>query len=94
MLLLIRSFLENRKQRRLLNAKASTWGNTFVGVPQGPVLGSMLFLIYINDLPENIKCNMKLFTDDTSLFTVVYDSHRSADELNRDLRSIEDWTYK
>ena len=94
LLLLIRSFLENRKQRTLLNGKTSTWGNISAGVPQGSVLGPILFLIYINDLPENIKCNMKLFADDTSLFTVVYDTHRSAEDLNSDLRSIEDWAFK
>ena len=78
----------------LLNGKTSTWGNISADVPQGSVLGPIPFLIYINDLPENIKCNMKLFADDTSLFTVVYDTHRAAEDLNSDLWSMEDWAFK
>ena len=70
-MLLFKNFLSSRKQRTVWNGQASTWGNISAGLPQGSILGSLLFLIYINDLTNNLKCSMKLFADDTSLFTVV-----------------------
>ena len=54
----------------------------------------MFFLIYINDLPENMKCSMKLLADDASLFTVVRDPDQAAMLLNHDLRITEMWAYK
>ena len=56
-------------------------------------MGPLLFLIYINDLPNKLKSNVKLFTDDTSLFTVVKDKNESANILNNDLQSISTWVY-
>ena len=57
-------------------------------MPQGSVLGPLFFLVYINDLVENISSDAKLFADDTSLFTVVYDEGTASDQLNRDLKTI------
>ena len=61
---------------------------------RGSVLGPLFFLIYINDLVENVSSDAKLFADDTSLFTVVYDEGTPADQLNRDLKVISDWAYQ
>ena len=66
------NFLKERKQRVTLNGEYSTWKNVEVGVPKGAILGLLLFLIYINDLPENFVSNPKLFADDTSLFSVIH----------------------
>ena len=63
------------------------------GVPQGSILGPFLFLVYINDLPNGLKSNAKLFADDTSLFTIVKDKNESADVLNNDLLLISKWAY-
>ena len=76
LLSLIQSFLSDRKQRTVLNGKSSIWGDISAGVPQGSILGPLFFLVYINDLTENLKCNVKLFADDTSLFTVVKNSNK------------------
>ena len=64
------------------------------GVPQGSVLGPLLFLVYVNDLPNELKSNAKLFADDMSLFTIVKDKNESADVLNTDLLLlISKWAY-
>ena len=64
----ITSFLTNREQRVVLNGKSFGWKTVSAEVPQGSVLGPLFFLLYINDLPNNITGDMKLFADDTSLF--------------------------
>ena len=61
-------------QRVLLNGQTSKWSQIKAGVPQGSVLGPLLFLVYINDLPEGLTSNVKLFADDTSIFSVVWES--------------------
>ena len=68
---LLRDFLSCRKQRVVLNRQHLSWDNVSAGVPQGSILGPLLFLIYVNDLPNNLSSNCKLFADDTSLFSVV-----------------------
>ena len=65
-------FLNERKQRVILNGQFSTWKNVSAGVPQGSILGPLLFLIYINDLTEGLSTNAKLFEDDTSLISVIH----------------------
>ena len=66
-------FLKDQKQRVVLNGQNSSWVNVEAGVPQGSILGPLLFLNYINDLPDNLSTNVKLFADDTSLFSVDHD---------------------
>ena len=91
---LIRSFLKDRKQRTVLNGKSSIWGDISAGVPQGSILGPLFFLVYINDLTENLKCNVKLFADDTSLFTVVQNPNTAANDMNHDLELIKQWAHQ
>ena len=63
------------------------------GVPQGSILGPLLFLIYINNLPNKLKFNAKLFAEDTSLFTIVKDENKSANVLDNDLSLILEWAF-
>lgn len=77
-----RNYLHDRKQYVVINGSKSNIGHIKAGVPQGSILGPLLFLIYINDLVTNIKCMVKLFADDTSLYIVVDNSDTSACLLN------------
>ena len=64
---LMGSFLSERFLRFLHNGQLSVWDNVKAGVPQGSILGLLLFLIYINDLSDGITSSIKLFADDTSI---------------------------
>ena len=75
----------------MLNCQHSSRAEVKAGVPQGSVLGPLLFLIYINDLPNGLNSNVKLFADDTSLFSVVHNIIDSANLLNSDLSKINEW---
>ena len=68
MLMFYQNYLSNRKQCVVLNGSHSSYSTVKSGVPQGSVLGTLLFLIYINDLERNIKSNIKFFADDTVFF--------------------------
>ena len=87
----ITGFLNFRKQSVVLNGQLSSWTSIEAGVPQESILGPLLFLIYINDLSDDLMTNVKLFADDTSLFSVVHDVNTSSTNLNNDLRKISDW---
>ena len=90
LLSLLKDFLSNRSQRVALNGQYSEWKGVKAGVPQGSILGPLFFLIYINDLSVNLKSTVKLFADDVSLFSIVNDPTTSANELNSDLRKINE----
>ena len=94
LLSLITSFLTNREQRVVLNGKSSVWKKISAEVPQGSVLSPLFFVVYINDLPNNITSDIKLFADDTSLFSVVYNVNRTAAELNNDLERVRLWAWQ
>ena len=92
---ILSDFLRNRKQRATLNGQSSSWTNANAGALQGSILGPLLSLIYINDLPYGLSSNAKLFADNTSLFSVVHDINTSVIELNSDLKKkINDWAFQ
>ena len=91
---LLENYLSGRFQRAILNRQTSSWRPVLAGVPQGSILGPLLFLIYINNLPNELKSNAKLFADDTSLYTIVKDKNESANILNNDLQLISKWSYQ
>ena len=67
------SFLNDRHHWVVLNGQLSDWAPILAGVPQGSILGPLFLLTYINDLPDNLNSLVKLFADDTLLFSTVYD---------------------
>ena len=91
LLKLLTNYLEDCKQIVAFNGKTSSWKNVLAGVPQGSISGSILFLIYINDLLDGNKSICKIFADDTSLFSKVKNKNCSNAELNNKLKIISNW---
>ena len=81
-------FLSLRKQNSFLNGNQSTWVNTEAGFPQGSILGPLFFLIYINNLSDDLLPNTKLFADDTSLFCVMQNINSTTKDFNNDISKI------
>ena len=94
MFVILEDFLSDRKQRVVLNGQCFSWFDIRASAPQGSILGALLFLIYINDLSNDIKTKFKLFTDDTSLFSAVHDIDTSANDPNHDLEKISEWAFQ
>ena len=92
-LLLVKNYQQNCKQKVVLNGQTSEWRKINSGVPLRLVLGLILFLIYINNLPDVITSICKIFADDTSLFSKVRDINKSANELNCNLEKVSNWVY-
>ena len=85
------SYLSERGQRVILPGTKSDWNYVHAGVPQGSILGPLLFLLYINDIVKDIQSYIRLFADDTSLFIVVENPDTAAQTLNSDLEKITKW---
>lgn len=83
-----KTLLKIEKKRVVLNTQTSEWRRTMSGVPQGSVLGSCLFSIYINYLLYGINSFCKRFADDTSIFSKVYDIIKSVSEFHIHLSNL------
>ena len=89
MINILNDLFTNRKQRVVLNGQYSSGVDIWAGVvPQGFILGPLLFLIYVNDLQNGLKSKCKLFDDDTYLFSIVHDISTSASNINNGLTLI------
>ena len=89
-----RSYLTDRRQRVVLEGACSDWREVKAGVPQGSILGPLLFLFYVNDIVEDIDTDINLFADDTSLLEVVSDPEISVQKVQQDLAKLENWAKK
>ena len=92
-LLWIEAFLHERKQRVVVNGSSSEWCDVTSGVPQGSVIAALLFVIYINDLPENIKSHIFLFADDCKFFREIQ-SFEDINIMQDDLNLLYEWSQK
>ena len=101
----INTVANNRKKLFLiLNGQFSKWSLVEARVPRGSILSPLLFVVYINDLPQGLGCNAKLFSDDSSLFITVTRPVNiiikfqcrliSSSNFNVDLRKIAQWAYQ
>ena len=86
--------MRNRELTVVLNGLTCDWKKINSDVPHGSLLGPLLFLIYVNDLPEGITSIDKIFADDTSLFPKVSDMRDSQNALNFHLKSMSNWVYQ
>ena len=89
----IENFLTDRQQRVVCEGATSSWEHVTSGVPQGSVIGPVLFLAYINDLPEGLQSKVRLFADDTVVYMTV-SSPADAALLQKDLQRLEEWEDK
>jgi len=91
--LCIKEWLSDRKQRVCISGRCSNWISLTSGVPQGSVLGPLLFLIFINDLDSNLLSSLLKFADDTKVFTRVNDE-QDREQLQADLDCLTEWSEK
>ena len=89
----IEDFLLNRSQKVMVNGAGSESENVTSGIPQGSVLGPILFVIYINDLPDTVESDSYLFADDTKIFRISKGKD-DKETLQDDLTKLEEWSDK
>ena len=86
----IHSFLTGRQQVVIVNGRKSKVSDVISGVPQGTVLGPLLFLIYISDISEGVKAKLKVYVDDTKVMRSIKDE-TEVEELQEDLETMYKW---
>ena len=87
----VKSFLSARKQRVVLRNGVSSWLNVTRGVPQGSILGFLLFILYVNDIPESVKSTVKMFADDTKIYQEIKEKE-DCERLQMSLNAISAWS--
>ena len=87
----IEKWLIDRRQRVLVDGEVSNWKSVLSGVPQGSVLGPILFLVYINDLDDDISSKVLKFADDTKVFRKIK-SDADRQPLQDDLNKLIEWS--
>ena len=87
----IESFLSDRNQQVVVDGKSSNTSKVTSGVPQGTILGPLLFLIFINDITENIQSQIRLFADDCLVYKEIANI-KDAETLQKDLNTLISWT--
>lgn len=90
-LMWIEDFLKGRRQRVCVNGNFSTWEEVTSGVPQGSVLGPLLFVIFINDLEDAVGCGIQLYADDTKIYAVV-NNDEDSEEFQKQINSLFQWS--
>ena len=91
LLIWIKSFLTNRRQRVLLNGSPSDWEAVVSGVPQGTIMGPIFFLLFVNDVPNTLNCKVMLFADDAKLYSTI-NKEQDCINLQADLDSLVNWS--
>ena len=86
----LEDFLTGRSQQVAVGSGLSSWGSVSSGVPQGSVLGPVLFLLYVNELPKLVSSQIMMFADDTKMYRAIRDNadHKA---LQEDLATLEQW---
>ena len=89
----IEAFLSGRLQRVVLNGSISIWAKVTSGIPQGSVLGPLLFICFIHDMPSVVASPVHLFVDNTKLYRRIttLEDHKA---LQDDITNLEDWSIK
>ena len=91
---MFKSYLANRKQCVIVDGNKSSFLDVKAGVPQGSRLGPLLFIIYINDIVNDLESEILIFADDTTLLASGDDPNQTSSQLNRDLQKISIWAKK
>ena len=86
-----KSYLKGRTQTVIANGVSSEPGTVNCGVPQGSILGPLLFLCYVNDMPISVRCKLLLYADDSALIVSGSDPEKIAEELSKELESCQQW---
>ena len=94
LLLWIRNFLTNRRQRVVLRVNCSDWSPVISGEPQGKILGPILFIIYINDISTNITLTVKIYADESKIYRTINKLDKDIPALQLDLNRLSDWANK
>ena len=87
-------YLNDRIQRVVLTGASSSWTSVKAGAPKGSILMSLLFILYINDIVDDVDSSIRLFADDTRLYIIVDNPFQAAEQLNSDLQKMHRWAAK